>query len=52
MAPAYADGYYMRGIISEELGNIDDARSDFIQTLNINASHALAKEAIDRINRN
>ncbi len=51
IAPAYADAYYMRGQVAELQGNLNQARIDYIQTLNLDPEHELAHEGLDRIGR-
>jgi len=51
LVPDDADAYYMRGHTEELRGNIDKARIDYIQTLNLKPDHELAREALKRIGK-
>lgn len=47
--PDYADAWYMRGLMSENLGNGREALADYTQTLKLDRSHRLAADGIDRL---
>lgn len=48
-SPAYADAYYGRGTVSEAMGNIEYAKRDYKNALNINPKHSLALEALQEL---
>jgi len=51
LAPDDADAYFMRGHTEELRGNIDKARIDYIQALNLQPDFELAKEGLKRVGK-
>jgi tetratricopeptide (TPR) repeat protein len=47
--PGYADAYYMRGLMSERLGDLEKSKRDYRQTLNLDPRHRLAADGLDRL---
>jgi tetratricopeptide (TPR) repeat protein len=47
--PGFANGYFGRGSISELMGNLQAAKADYINALNINPDHSLALEAMEEL---
>jgi tetratricopeptide (TPR) repeat protein len=49
IAPAYADGYYVRGTIFRVLGQIEEARQDFARALELAPEHRQAAVSLEQL---
>ena len=49
LAPAYAEGYFVRGTIFQVLGQIAEARKDFAHTLELAPNHPQAAASLERL---
>lgn len=50
--PTYVDAVYMRGLIQEALGNLEEAAKFYKQSLSLQSDYNLAIEGLERIDKN
>ena len=48
-SPTYIIAYYYRGLIEEKMGNVEAAKKDYQQAVNLNPIFERAKDALDRL---